>query len=208
LPARAQDHVTFASLSSLVKLDREQFTQWAEILMRVPGSRLLIKAAWADDAWVQEEIGASFTRVGVARERLLFEGWSENLDDCLELGSRVDIALDAYPCNGAITSFQAMAMGIPVVSQCGDTAPSRVGRSLLTNLGLAGLSADTPEQFRDIAVSLANDLERLESLRATLPQAVAGAAGDGCADFVRRVEQAYRDIWRQAVSSQSDAKLH
>ncbi len=208
LPARAQGHVTFASLSSLVKLDQEQFSQWADILMRVADSRLLIKAAWADDAWVQEEIGALFARAGVSRERLSFEGWSEDLDDYLEMGSRVDIALDAYPYNGAITSFQAMAMGIPVVSLCGDTAPSRVGRSLLTNLGLEGLSADTPGQFCDLAVTLANDQERLERLRATLPQVVAGAAGDGCADFVRRLEQAYRDMWRQAASGQGDAKMH
>ena len=59
-------------------------------------------------------------------------------------------------------------MGVPVVTLAGRTAVGRGGVSVLRNVGLPELIAETPEQYVQIAAALAGDLPRLAELRRTL----------------------------------------
>ena len=87
-------------------------------------------------------------------------------------------------------------MGVPIVTLVGDTAAARAGLSLLTNLGLPDLIAETPDQFVSIAVGLARDLPRLSELRATLRDRLrASPLMD--APRLRELEAAYREMWRR-----------
>jgi len=80
----------------------------------------------------------------------------------------VDIALDPYPYNGVTTTCESLYFGLPVISLHGRHGVSRSGLSILASLGLRELAVPTPEQYTDVAVALALDLPRLESLRASL----------------------------------------
>ena len=80
----------------------------------------------------------------------------------------IDVALDAYPYNGVTTTCESLFVGVPVISLHGRDCVSRSGLSILNALGLGELVASTTGQYVDIAVSLANDLTRLEKLRAEL----------------------------------------
>jgi predicted O-linked N-acetylglucosamine transferase (SPINDLY family) len=88
--------------------------------------------------------------------------------DVLPWYNQVDIALDTFPYNGTTTFCESFLMGVPMVSLNGRTPPARVGRSLLTTVGLRDLSADTEDQFVEVAAALANDRGRLARIRATL----------------------------------------
>ena len=101
----------------------------------------------------------------------------------LELYHRIDIGLDTFPYNGQTTSLDAFWLGVPVVTLVGQTAVARAGLSLLRNLGLPELIAETPEQFVSIAVELAGDLPRLRDLRATLRDRMRSFSVDGCPAF-------------------------
>ena len=72
----------------------------------------------------------------------------------LELYNRIDIGLDTFPYHGTTTTCEALWMGVPVVTLAGQRHAARVGVSLLTNLGLGELIADTPEQYLQIAQAL------------------------------------------------------
>ncbi len=72
----------------------------------------------------------------------------------------------------------------------------RLGETLLNSLGMPELVADNPQHYHDLAVSLANDLPRLEQLHAQLRDTVvASPLCDGAA-FVNKQEQAYWKIWQ------------
>jgi predicted O-linked N-acetylglucosamine transferase (SPINDLY family) len=87
-------------------------------------------------------------------------------------------------------------MGVPVVSLAGESHVARVGVSLLTNVGLPELIAQTPEQYVRIAAELADDLPRLTELRRTLrPRMQSSPLMDG-PQFARDVEAAYRQMWK------------
>jgi protein O-GlcNAc transferase len=95
------------------------------------------------------------------------------------------------------TPLDAFWMGVPTVTLLGQTMVGRAGWSLLCNLGLQDLAAETPGQYIVLAARLAADLPRLHELRGTLRQRMQQSPLMGGQRFARHVEQAYRQIWRR-----------
>jgi predicted O-linked N-acetylglucosamine transferase (SPINDLY family) len=87
-------------------------------------------------------------------------------------------------------------MGVPVVSLVGRTAVGRGGASILANVGVPELIAQTPEQYVRIAAALARDLPRLAELRRTLRAKMQASPLMDAPRFARNVEAAYRQMWR------------
>ena len=87
-------------------------------------------------------------------------------------------------------------MGAPVVTLAGASHVSRVGASLLTNVGLSELIAQSPDQYVGIAVGLARDLPRLRELHISLRQRMEQSELMNANQFARNIEHAYRAMWR------------
>ena len=87
-------------------------------------------------------------------------------------------------------------MGVPVVSLIGRTAVGRGGFSILSNVGVPELIAQTPQQYVQIATDLAADLPRLEELRRTLRGRMEKSPLMDAARFARNMEAAFRQMWR------------
>jgi predicted O-linked N-acetylglucosamine transferase (SPINDLY family) len=87
-------------------------------------------------------------------------------------------------------------MGVPVVTLVGQTAVSRAGWCLLSNLGLTDLAGRTAEQFVRRAVELATDLPRLSELRRTLRRRMEQSPLMDAPQFARNIEAIYRRMWR------------
>jgi protein O-GlcNAc transferase len=85
---------------------------------------------------------------------------------------------------------------VPVITLAGRTHVSRVGVSLLSNMGLPELIAESPEDYIKIAVELANDLPRLQELRSTLRRRMEQSPLMDPQKFARNIEAAYRQMWR------------
>ena len=110
--------------------------------------------------------------------------------------NRMDIALDTFPYHGTTTTCEALWMGVPVLSLCGDGHVSRVGASLLTQVGLGDWIVDQEDAFVDQAVRRAEDLTHLARLRATLRGAMRASSLCDAAGFTRDLEAAYRAMWQ------------
>jgi len=108
----------------------------------------------------------------------------------------VDIALDTFPYHGTTTTCEALWTGVPVVTLAGQAHASRVGVSLLTNVGLPELVAYSGDEYVKIASELAADLPRLALLRATLRGKMERSMLMDAPHFARQIETAYRDMWR------------
>ena len=88
-------------------------------------------------------------------------------------------------------------MGVPVVTLAGDRHAARMGASLLSRLGLEELIAADEAEYLEIAASLAADPGRRARLRAELrPRMAASPLADADA-LTRRLETAYRTMWRR-----------
>ena len=180
----------------MAKVSGQQLRTWATLLSRVPDSRLLFAGSAFGNASVQERITRALGEGGITADRLEFIGW-QSLTDYLATHNRIDILLDMFPMNGHTITCNAAWMGVPAISQAGTKYASRLGLSVLTNLGLTELLAETAEEYIDIAAALANDLPRLAELRATLRDRMRASPIMDYPTFARDVESAYRTIWRQ-----------
>ena len=107
LPALQTDRVTLGCFNNPAKYSPPLLDAWAVILGRVPGAQLLLKYAGLDQPEVRGRLMGELARRGVAKERLVIEGGSENL----ELMARycdVDLALDTWPYSGGLTDRKSV----------------------------------------------------------------------------------------------------
>ncbi len=191
-PCTAAGHVTFGSFNTLLKLNGRVVAAWAEILRRVPGSRLMLKATQLADARVRADTVKRFVDAGVEAGRVEVIEATASQKDHLALYGRMDIALDPFPYAGTTTTCEAMWMGVPVVTLRGRSHAGRVGVSLLTNVGLTELIADDLEKYIGLAVELAGDGTRLGTLRSGMRARMAGSVLCDGPSFARRFESALR----------------
>jgi protein O-GlcNAc transferase len=194
LPALSRGQVVFGSFCSFARISNETLRAWAQLLQRLPGSRLrMIGAPGGESLDRMLEI---FDAAGVYADRLDLLPRLP-LDDCLRQYLEVDIALDPYPCNGGTTTCESLWMGVPVVSRSGRSGASRSGISLLANAGLARLVARSFEEYVAIALGLATDLPALAALRAGLRERLRAAPLLDAPGFTRDLEALYRAAWRE-----------
>jgi len=193
LPALASGHVTFGSFNNFCKINPEVLKLWARVLKAVPGSQLVLQAL---SEGACERTLHSLSLEGIAAERIEFVPFLPRAK-YLELYHRVDIGLDTFPYTGQTTSLDAYWLGVPVVTITGQTAASRAGASLLLNLGLPELIAQTPDQFVQITAELAGDLPRLAQLRTGLRERLENSPLMDAPRFARNVEAAYRSMWQR-----------
>jgi protein O-GlcNAc transferase len=192
--ARERGAITFGSLNNPCKLNDSTIGLWAKILAAVADSRLLLLV---ESEWQRKHILEVMERDGIQSGRIEFTGhWRRG--EYLRLYDRIDVCLDPGPYNGITTTCDALWMGVPVVSQIGETAAGRGGLSILSNLGLPGWVAKDDGGFVRIAAELAGDFEGRSELRKTLRGRMRGSVVMDGKRFARNVEAAYRWMWEQA----------
>ncbi|HEY4328487.1 MAG TPA: tetratricopeptide repeat protein [Phycisphaerae bacterium] len=192
LPALAAGHITFACLSNFCKVSDDALRTWAGILNALPSARLYLHVL----AGLEERVKRRLVKCGIDPSRCLFSPFLP-FRDYLILHEHIDIALDPFPCNGGTTSCDALSMGVPVITLGGKTAVGRGGVSVLSNLGLPELIAQTPEDYIRIAVALAQNLPRLQELRATLRTRMQNSPLMNAVEFSQNLQSAFRSMWRE-----------
>lgn len=193
-PCLANGFVTFGSFNRLAKASDSCFRSWARLLHEVPGSRLLLKCPTLEDATTRRRILDLFRVAGIAEDRLVLRGRSPR-DQQLAMHGEVDIGLDSFRHCGGITTCEALAMGVPVVSLCGDVPVARNGAALLAGLGCPEWIAGSVDDYVAKARDLAADTARLAAIRGGLRQLLlASPLGDN-PGYAREVEGAYRRMW-------------
>jgi predicted O-linked N-acetylglucosamine transferase (SPINDLY family) len=78
-------------------------------------------------------------------------------DDFLHLQGLADVLLDTFPFCGGNTSYEAFAVGTPVVTLPGSLLRGRLTYALYQQMGVLDCVADDPRGYVQIALRLAND---------------------------------------------------
>ncbi|SMH41072.1 O-linked N-acetylglucosamine transferase, SPINDLY family protein [Azospirillum agricola] len=195
-PSVAAGHVTFGSFNNLSKVTPDVVAVWAAILKRVPGSRLIVKSKPLGDGPTREAYARLFEAHGVERDRIDLLTRIDPASNHFRAYDRLDIALDPFPYNGTTTTCEALWMGVPVVTLLGTHHVARVGASLLAQCGLVDLIAGDPADYVRRAVDLAGDPARLADLRAGMTARLRASSLTDYAGFARKMEAAYRAMWR------------
>ncbi len=174
-PQLEQGVLTFGSFNNHAKLSDHCLDLWAQVLMAVPESRLLLKSAAVADPANRDDITRFMAARGVGASRLDLRSRIPVRSSHFEAYNLVDVALDPFPYNGATTTCEALWMGVPVLSRAGATHTSRMGASILSAAGQARWVTWSDADYVRAAVALAQDLagraawrlQARESLRAS-----------------------------------------
>lgn len=195
-PSLARGYVTFGCFNNPAKVGPQVVAVWAEILSRLPKSRLILKYRGLDDEGVRRRFLDLFAARGIGADRVDLEGPSPHAEMLASYGG-VDIALDPFPFSGCLTTCLALWMGVPVVTVPGATFAGRHSLSLLSTVGMTGTVARDPADYVEIAVGLASDPRRLSEWRAAQrPRMAASPLCDG-PRFAHHFLDALREVWRE-----------
>ena len=196
-PLAPDARITFGSFNHPAKLSDAVLSLWATLLMRVPGSKLIV--AGLPEGSGRERIVAAMHKAGVASARLQCHPRLPR-SQFLELIARTDVALDPFPYNGGATTCDCLWMGVPVITLAGHHGFARSGATLLASAGFAGWIASSPDDYVNKAVEIAQDQAGLALLRTTMRQRLGVSVLCDVAGFTRRFEDALTEIWHAESS--------
>lgn len=191
---------TFGSFNDFGKASDETLRLWARILKRIPDARLLVKGTVFDEPGNRAYAIERMKREGIPMERVEMRGFSL---DYLGEYADMDVALDTFPYPGGGTTCDALYMGVPVVTLAGADHGGRFGRSLLMNLGLGELVANTPEEYEEKAIAIAGDRELLCAFRKNLREMMRRSPLMDEAQYRKDLAAAYADIWQDYMRKNS-----
>jgi predicted O-linked N-acetylglucosamine transferase (SPINDLY family) len=192
-PSARSGQVTFGSFNQALKLSPAVRRLWADILRRLPGSRLVVLGVAAGRA--RDQLVADLVGPGGDRDRVTVEPYV-SLQDYFDRLNSVDIALDTTPYSGGTTTCDALWMGVPVLTAPGTRPASRSTASILATAGLPEWIASSHADYVRRAVEFARDPARLAGLRTSLRERLRRSPLMDEAGFVRDLESAYRGMWR------------
>lgn len=146
------------TFNNFAKVTDDMLLLWRKVLDNVPNSRLILKhklLGYEDGKMLARE---RLERAGFDVDRVELRGFSS---DYLQQYNDVDIALDTFPYVGGMTTFEALYMGVPVISRYGSRHGERLGYSLLCNAGVDMLTADNDSEYVAKAAALASEVDIL-----------------------------------------------
>lgn len=188
------ENITFGSLNTFYKLSDETLIAWRNILTKVPESRLILQSYTSP--LIGEKLKERMKAMDFDMERIEIRAASS---EYMSTYNDIDIALDSYPYTGGGTTFDALYMGVPVISRYGTRHGSRFGYSILNNLGLSDLAVDNWQDYENIAVDLARNTDVVEALHKGLRQMMQKSSLMNAGLYVKSVENVYKEIWKSFV---------
>ena len=155
-------YITFGTFNNPAKMTDNVLDCWSNILKKVKGSKLIIKCANKRKKF--DRIEKIFKKNGVLGS-VTFYYRIDKLEDHLNLYREIDVALDTFPYNGVTTSFEAIWMGVPVLTMAGYNFNSRCGESINKNLKMEQMIAKDENDYVKKAVNLSNNHDEYINLR-------------------------------------------
>jgi predicted O-linked N-acetylglucosamine transferase (SPINDLY family) len=191
-PGTANGHLTYGVFSRANRISNSAIGAWARILRSDPTSKLLIKDFLIDDISIRNMLEEKFAALGIGLDRIVLMG-SSSREEHLAAYQRVDICLDPFPHVGGVSTWEALHMGVPVVTMLGNAIAKRTGGAILSAVGLSDWIANDEDEYVDLALRSTPD--RLKALRCAIPALIDQRCSP--ASYARAVEEAYRAMWKR-----------
>lgn len=167
------------------------FGIWMEILKSVDKSVLWLLS---ENEHMEKNLRAEAVKCGVNENRIVFSDKMAKEEHLARL-KLADLALDTRLISGHITTSDALWAGVPVITKKGDHFISRAPSSILTHIGLPELVVNSLDEYKELAISLAKDADRLKQLKDKLIKNRETAPLFDTARFVRNYEKALAAMW-------------
>ena len=160
-PLINNNHITFGSFNNTNKISDEVVSVWSNILKSTNNSRLIIKSS---HVYSDEILKEKFENNKVLNQ-IIFLDRKSSFKEHIDEYKKIDLALDTFPYNGVTTSFEAIWMGVPILTLKGFNPNSRAGESINKNLNMNYLIADNKDEYLLKAIELSKNFEKVIEIR-------------------------------------------
>jgi len=169
---------------------------WSKILNN-SNSQIILKNPMPSSI-VGEELKLNllkkFIARGVEKKKFLFINRKKDFQDHLGLYNNVDVALDTFPYPGVTTTFDAVLMGVPVLTMKGHNLNSRCGESININLQMQNFIAENKDDYFNKALSLQKEKNTLQNFGKNLREKVLKSSLFDTKDFTKSFEKIIQKI--------------
>lgn len=179
----------YGCLQSLFKIHPEDDLLLGQILREDPQGELVLLEG-TQPHWgklLSERFASSIPDVA---DRIRFFP-RQSLDDFLQLQATMDVLLDPIHFGGGRTSYEALALGLPVVTLPSPYLRGRITYGMCRRMGIEDCVARSADEYVRIALRLGTDVEHRRALRAKI------ATASGCLfedrEAVRELERFFEE---------------
>ena len=156
-PFIKNEYITFGSFNNFCKINDNVIDVWSKILKKVKNSKLILKPSGRSDTLRLEK---AFQNNNVMESVVFYENL-KSTGNHLKLYNEIDVALDTFPYNGVTTSFEAIWMGVPVLTMKGFNFNSRCGESINRNIDMLDLITKNEDDYINKAIELSENIDQL-----------------------------------------------
>ena len=191
LPFYRNEYIQFGTYARYEKMNDDCLGMFAEILRKVPDSRIEFKDHGCRRPYSIRRIQRLMADIDP--KRLSFSIATSHQEH-MQAYQQSDLILDPFPHSGGVVCLEQLYMGIPMVTRYGTQAAGRTSSSVLTVMGKTDWIAHSREDYIEKAVAMAEKPKALAKARKTLHEEFMNSPV--VKDYPERVEQAYREMWR------------
>ena len=199
LPVTKNRYITFGCFNNLSKINNKVISLWSRILKEIPKSKIFLKTKELNDSYLKERIINNFQKNDINLDSLILEGSSPR-KELLDTYNKIDIALDPFPYSGNATSFEAIWMGVPVLTKKGSAFISHTTESINHNCGMSDWIADNENDYVKKAITFSTNLERLSEINKNLRQIALKSPLFNSSLFAKQLNSALWKMWKNFIS--------
>jgi len=188
-----EDGPVCVSFNSAEKLRPEVLSLWDRLLSLSRDALLVISCPHVGRTDLRANILAHFSQENQKRVFFLGRAGSEELHRARY--GLADIALDPFPYAGTTTSYEALSMGVPVVTLVGDRHAQRTTFSLLKAIGVEDTIARSEKEYLDIARGLLADPARLEDTKSRISFLIREKQRKHPRAYTKELEERFLSMW-------------
>ena len=186
----------FCSFNNFQKISDRTIDVWSKIL-NTTKSKLLLKNSLIGGEDLKNNVLDKFISKGLQKDQIIFLEREKNIYDHLKLYNKANVALDTFPYPGVTTSYEAMLMGLPVLTMQGFNFNSRCGESINKNVIMDNLIAKDDHDYLNIAISLTKDLKLNEKYGENLRKKALSSPLFNTDQFTRDFEELITKVYNK-----------
>ena len=193
----------FCCFNTNLKITTREFDIWMRLLTRIEGSILWLQRS---NQWSEENLKKEAQDRGVDPGRLVFAEKCDYSDYLMRL-TKADLFLDTFNFNAGAMANDALWSGLPVLTLQGQSYVARMASSLLTAINLSEMIAGTEDDYEQLALDLAGNPEKLESIKARLNTMRESSLLFDTEQFTKDIETAYRRMYDRYFTDENPDHL-
>ena len=156
---------TYGSFNNFQKISSSTIKTWSGIIKKGDSILILKNSVSTNEKRANEILLNKFANEKVDTNKIIILDTKNNFKEHLKCYNKIDLALDTFPYPGVTTSFEAISMGVPVLTMKGFNFNSRCGESINLNLNLRMLIAKNEDDYIDKAIQIQKDRNKLVEIK-------------------------------------------